>query len=108
MSWSSKLQTEITLSTTESEYITLSTATRELLTLQQLLQDIANNSFISIPQLPPSDKKKRPIFIHLKFMRCISHSRNQFQTMHKAYIFEVASLPRSSLSRTYRSCKSLN
>ncbi len=72
MSWSSKLQTEITLSTTEGEYITLSTATRELLSLHQLLQDIANNSFISIPQLPPS-KKKRPIFIHLKFMRTTVH-----------------------------------
>jgi hypothetical protein len=73
MSWSSKLQTEITLSTTESEYITLITATRELLSLHQLLQDIANNSFISIPQLPTSDTKKRPIYIHLKFMRTTVH-----------------------------------
>lgn len=33
ITWCSKLQTEIALSTTESEYIALSTATRELLPL---------------------------------------------------------------------------
>jgi hypothetical protein len=44
----SKLQTEIALSTTESEYIALSTATRELLPLRRILVDIGTYSFISL------------------------------------------------------------
>jgi hypothetical protein len=39
--WSSKLQTEIALSTTEAEYIALSQAMRELLPLRRLLLEIA-------------------------------------------------------------------
>jgi hypothetical protein len=38
--WSSKLQTEIALSTTEAEYIALSQAMRELLPLRRLLSEI--------------------------------------------------------------------
>jgi hypothetical protein len=49
VTWSSKLQTEIALSTTESEYIALRTATRELLPLRRLLEDIGTFSFIKIP-----------------------------------------------------------
>jgi hypothetical protein len=49
ISWASKLQSEIALSTTESEYIALSTATRELLPLRQILQDIMQHSFIKLP-----------------------------------------------------------
>jgi hypothetical protein len=49
VTWSSKLQTEIALSTTESEYIALSTATRDILPLKRILQDIAAYSFISFP-----------------------------------------------------------
>lgn len=47
ITWCSKLQTEITLSTTESEYIALSSATRELLPLRRILMDISTHSFIS-------------------------------------------------------------
>jgi hypothetical protein len=39
--WNSKLQTEIALSTTESEYISLSQAMRELIPLRRLLFEIA-------------------------------------------------------------------
>ena len=39
--WSSKLQTEIALSTTEAEYIALSQAMRELIPLRRLLLEIA-------------------------------------------------------------------
>jgi hypothetical protein len=39
--WSSKLQTEITLSTTEAEYITLSQATRDLIPMRDLLQELS-------------------------------------------------------------------
>jgi len=39
--WASKLQTEITLSTTESEYVALSTAMRSLLPLRQLVFEVA-------------------------------------------------------------------
>ena len=49
VTWSSKLQTEIALSTTESEYIALSTATRDILPLRRVLQDIATYNFISFP-----------------------------------------------------------
>jgi hypothetical protein len=49
ISWASKLQSEIALSTTESEYIALSSATRELLPLRRILQDIVTNSFIRLP-----------------------------------------------------------
>jgi hypothetical protein len=48
ISWCSKLQTEIALSTTESEYIALSTATRDLLPLRRILEDITSSSFISL------------------------------------------------------------
>jgi hypothetical protein len=47
--WVSKLQTEITLSTTESKYIVLSMATRELFPLQWLLQEIHRHSLINLP-----------------------------------------------------------
>jgi hypothetical protein len=39
--WNSKLQTEIALSTTESEYIALSQAMRELIPLRRLLLEVA-------------------------------------------------------------------
>jgi hypothetical protein len=41
--WSSKLQTEIALSTCEAEYIALSTAMRTLLPLRELLQSLAGS-----------------------------------------------------------------
>ena len=40
ISWASKLQTEIALSTLEAEYIALSTAMRELLPQRELLKEI--------------------------------------------------------------------
>jgi len=63
--WASKLQSEIALSTMESEYIALSTATRDLLPLRCILTDIEQLSFITlstsnnidiigVPLLPPS------------------------------------------------------
>jgi hypothetical protein len=55
VTWSRKLQTEIALSTTESEYIALSTATRELLPLRCILEDIARSSFIILPMSQVSD-----------------------------------------------------
>ena len=53
--WGSKLQTEIALSTTESEYIALSTTTRELLPLCRILMDIHQSKFISTMVKLPSD-----------------------------------------------------
>jgi hypothetical protein len=47
--WVSKLQTEIALSTTESEYLALSMATRELLPLRRILLEIHQHSLISTP-----------------------------------------------------------
>ena len=42
ISWGSRLQTEIALSTTESEYIALSTAMREVIPFMGLLQEISD------------------------------------------------------------------
>jgi len=46
ISWTSKLQTEIALSTTEAEYQALSSCMRDLLPLRTLIQELAANSFI--------------------------------------------------------------
>ena len=43
ITWSSKLQTKIALSTLEAEYIALSFSMRELLPQRELLQEIGNN-----------------------------------------------------------------
>jgi len=58
--WASKLQTEIALSTTESEYIALSTATRDLLPLRRILQGIHNLSFIKLSCHNPYDTISSP------------------------------------------------
>jgi hypothetical protein len=52
--WCSKLQSEIALSTTESEYIALSTALRDLLPLRRILHDISTKSFLSLQPTNPS------------------------------------------------------
>ena len=49
--WFSRLQSEISLSTTEAEYIALSTATRELLPMRLLLTEIATH--MKIVTKPP-------------------------------------------------------
>jgi hypothetical protein len=43
--WSSKLQTEIALSTTESEYIALSSALREIIPLRRLIEEMQEAGF---------------------------------------------------------------
>ena len=53
ITWSSKLQTEIALNTTESEYIALSTAMREVIPFLNLMQEISDLFPVS---------KKKPIF----------------------------------------------
>lgn len=53
--WSSKLQTEIALSSTESEYIALSLALREVLPLQRFVKELHDSGFkminTSMPQV---------------------------------------------------------
>jgi hypothetical protein len=56
--WASKLQTEIALSTTESEYIALSMATRELLPLRRLLEEIHQYSLVKMPLSPAFNTTK--------------------------------------------------
>ena len=51
--WCSKLQTEIALSTTESEYIALSTAMREVIPFLNLMQEVSKTFPLS---------KEKPIF----------------------------------------------
>ena len=45
--WSSKLQTEIALSTTEAEYIALSSLMRTLLPMRQLIKEIYKQTFVT-------------------------------------------------------------
>jgi hypothetical protein len=61
VSWTSKLQSEISLSTTESEYIALSSATGEILPLRCTLHDIMQHSFIQLPPVT-TDSISTPSF----------------------------------------------
>jgi len=54
ISWVSKLQTEIALSTTEAEYQALSTCMRDVLPLRTLIQELATHSFIDDMKLQNS------------------------------------------------------
>ena len=58
--WVSKLQTEIALSTTESEYIALSMATTNLLPLRRLLQEIHQHGIVQLPLNNPFNTTKLP------------------------------------------------
>ena len=44
--WQSKMQTESSLLTTESEYICLSTCLRDVIVIQQLLHELAESGFV--------------------------------------------------------------
>ena len=48
--WASRLQTEITLSTAESEYVALSTAIREVISLMHLMDEITKVFKIDCPK----------------------------------------------------------
>ena len=52
--WQSKLQSEITLSTTESEYVALSMAMREVLPFMNLMKEIS--TFLSVQSSTPEIK----------------------------------------------------
>jgi len=47
--WASKLQSKITLSTTEAEYIVLSRASHELIPLQHLVHELHKHGLFSTP-----------------------------------------------------------
>jgi len=51
IAWTSKLQNEIALSTTEAEYLALSACMRDLLPLCTLIQELSANSFIDDMEL---------------------------------------------------------
>lgn len=55
IAWSSKMQTEITLSTTEAEYVALSSALRSVIPLVTLFQEAKDNG-IPIPTTTPTVK----------------------------------------------------
>ena len=44
--WTSKLQTQVTLSTTEAEYVSLSQSLREVIPVINLLEELKENNFI--------------------------------------------------------------
>jgi hypothetical protein len=60
VTWASKFQSEIALSTTESKYITLSTATCDLIPLCHILSDIHQSKFISVMVTSKPDSVKSP------------------------------------------------
>jgi len=83
--WVSKLQTEIALSTTESEYIALSMATRDLLPLRRLLQEIhqhgivqlpLNNPFNCLPWQPPRYLRTMPLASSLPTVKLLASALN--------------------------------
>jgi hypothetical protein len=90
--WSSKLQTEIALSTCEAEYIALSTVMRELLPLRLLVKEVVeslqierselvkvstvwedNNACISVATLPYPNMTPRSKHIAVKYHWFRSH-----------------------------------
>jgi hypothetical protein len=52
ISWASKMQTEVALSTTEAEYVALSTALRECMPLMQLIKELQAHGFDLIEDKP--------------------------------------------------------
>ena len=52
ITWFSRLQSEIILSTTESEYVTLSTATRECLPMRELFIELGK--YVKIGSITPN------------------------------------------------------
>ena len=50
LTWGSKLQTEMALSTTEAEYIALSTALREAIPLMNLMREVRLRKLAVLPQ----------------------------------------------------------
>lgn len=81
ITWNSKRQRLVTLSTTEAEYVAASTATRELVWLRKLLSDIGcpceeattlfidNQSTIKLVKNPVFHKRTKHIDIHYHFIR---------------------------------------
>ena len=69
--WSSKLQTEISLSTMEAEYIALSTALRDLIPLKRLIKVVTtavglNDSATTIKTIVWEDNQGCVILVNLK------------------------------------------
>jgi len=101
VTWASKLQSEIALSTTESEYIALSTATHDLIPLRRILSDIHQSKFISAmvtskpdsfpsPMLPPSK-----IFEDNNASIVLATTETQFKPRTK-HIPQISPFPRSN------------
>ena len=64
VTWTSKLQTEIALSTTEAEYIALSTLMRTLLPMRQLVREIYKTTFIKFGHEPVADQSNTNTHLH--------------------------------------------
>jgi hypothetical protein len=90
--WASKLQSEITLITTESECITLSMATGELLLLCHLAQEILHKHGPSTLPLDhsffftPLHKYSRKCFLHCAYLQ------KWYQASYQTPFIEMASL----------------
>jgi hypothetical protein len=101
ITWGSKLQTEIALSTTESKYIALSTAIREILPLRQVLQDIMKYSFLHLSSSKPDNIKNlafqsslSPSKVYEDNNACIILSTwHKLQTPYQTHISQIPSFP---------------
>ena len=72
--WQSKLQTEIALSTTESEYIAMSSATRQLIPCMNILKEL--EVVIGLPYQKPVVKGKQFSNVD-KGIDCVIYEDNQ-------------------------------
>eukprot|EP00957_Ditylum_brightwellii_P156915 11942439-Ditylum_brightwellii.AAC.1 len=80
--WSSKLQTEITMSTTEAEYVALSQAIREVIPLMQLLNEVKGSIRITNEELP--EFKCKAFEDNQKCIKLAKCPRMQSRTKHIA------------------------
>jgi hypothetical protein len=86
IAWSSKLQTQVALPTTEREYIALSPATPDILPLCQVLADIDTLSFVTLLKQAISTIKigtLHPSHIYEDNTRCILSAMTQANFKHR-------------------------
>jgi Reverse transcriptase (RNA-dependent DNA polymerase)/GAG-pre-integrase domain len=76
--WASKLQSEIALSSTESEYIALSQSLREVIPLMELIKELQSEGFSINDNLPTIHLKPSSTIVeHWKWQRYINYDHVQ-------------------------------
>ena len=78
--WSSKMQTQIALSTMEAEYIALSNSMRDLIAVREVLKEIL------CPVFKPSDNKSQPTYATIS--RSFNKPDNHQKILPKSIVYE--------------------